>query len=201
MSEPSSSLPDTLARLRALITEKGLDEKSVLDVARLSRQALLSEAEVGALLAGLQLADTGSPEEVVKGRVKQRLPRVYQAYLESQRVTFPDGIRTLEAKLHCSGAWARQLVGGSKVPSVGHLSVLAEFFKLDERLLTGAPTDNLNRVLQPYLQRLDTRDPIADLMTEYGLADISYRRRVAGLAPDRRELLANVIKSVLESER
>ncbi|WP_225636736.1 hypothetical protein [Streptomyces solaniscabiei] len=201
MSEPSGPLPETLARLRALIAERHLDEGAVLNVAELSHRALLREVEVEALLAGLQLSDSGSPEEVIKGRVRERLPRLFNAYLKSGKIKPADGYRTIHAQLECSEVWARQLLTGRKVPSVGHLSVLAEFFNVDERFFTGAPADNLNRALQPKLQDLQVNDPVAELMTEYGLEGVSFRRRVEGMAPERKAMLAGVIKAVLEAEQ
>lgn len=197
MNEPGITLPETLQRLEELLTEKQLNRESVLDVTKLARQAVLRDAEVQALLAGLSLADDGSPDEVVKRRVRERLPRVYQTYLETERVSFADGIRTIAARLEISEMWARQLVKGAKVPSVGHLSALARFFKIDERYFTGTPADNLNRALQPLLNSLESGDPVAELMSEYGLAGLSFR----GLAPERRAMLAGMIKAVMEQEK
>lgn len=197
MNEPGMTLPETLKRLEELLSEKQLDRASVFDVAKLARQAVLREAEVQALLAGLNLADDGSPDEVVKRRVRERLARVYQTYLDTERVSFADGVRTIAAQLEISEMWARQLVKGAKAPSVGHLPVLARFFKIDERYFTGTPADNLNRALQPLLNSLESGDPVAELMTEYGLAGLSFR----GLAPERRAMLAGMIKAVMEQEK
>ncbi|MFF8322052.1 hypothetical protein ACF06V_33465 [Streptomyces bobili] len=197
MSDPSCSLPETLARLRALIAERGLREEAVFDVSELSRAAVLDEAEVRALLAGEEPHDGGSAEEAVKERVRNRLARVYRAYLDTSRVSFADGIRTVAARLDISEMWARQLVKGVKVPSVGHLSQLAEFFAVDLHFFTDPAHDSLNRVLRPLLRELRQEDPVAELMSEHGLAGISFR----GLAPERRAMLAGVIKAVLEPQK
>ncbi|MGW3971015.1 hypothetical protein ACWEFD_17160 [Streptomyces ardesiacus] len=201
MSEPSSPLPETLARLRALIADRHLDEGAVLNVSELSHRALLREAEVEALLANLQLAGSGSPEEVVKARVRERLPRLFKDFLKARKIRPADGYRTISAYLGCSEVWTRHLMTGRKVPSVGHLPMLAEFFEVDERLFTGNPADNLNRALQPTLQDLQANDPVAELMTAYGLEGVSFRRRVEGMTPERRAMLAGVIKAVLEAEQ
>ncbi|NUV58822.1 transcriptional regulator [Streptomyces sp. CAI-85] len=197
MSDPNSSLPETLARLRTLIAEKGLRQETVFDVPTLSRAAVLDEAEVRALLAGEELHDGGSGEEAVKERVRSRLARTYQVYLDTHRVSFAEGIRTVAARLDISEMWARQLVKGVKVPSVGHLPQLAEFFAVDLHFFTDAAPDNLNRALQPLLRELQSEDPVAELMSEHGLAGISFR----GLAPERRAMLAGVIKAVLGTEK
>lgn len=197
MSDPRCSLSETLARVRTLIAERGLHQEAVLDASKLARAALLDEAEVQAVLAGEELRDGDSCEEAVKQRVRQRLARAYRAYLDTNGITFAQGIRTLAARLGISEMWARQLVKGVKVPSVGHLPQLAEFFAVDLRTFTDPADQNLNRVLQPLLRDLQSEDPVADLMNEHGLAGISFR----GLAPERRAMLAGVIKAVLEPEK
>ncbi|MFJ6729308.1 MULTISPECIES: hypothetical protein [unclassified Streptomyces] len=197
MSDPSGTLPETLTRLRALITERGLREEAVFDIPGLSRATLLDEAEVRALLAGGEPHAGGSSEEAVKERVRNRLARAYQTYLDTDRISFAAGIRTVAAALDISEMWARQLVKGAKVPSIGHLSQLAEFFDVDLHVFTDTDADSLNRALQPLLGELRSEDPVAELMSEHGLAGISFR----GLAPERRAMLAGVIKAVLEPEK
>ncbi|AIS02238.1 hypothetical protein [Streptomyces glaucescens] len=198
MSDPSRSLPGTLGRLRALVAERGLEEEAVLDIAKLSRATLLDETEIRAVLAGQGSGGSdSSEEEAIKKRVRDRLVRAYRAYLEANRITFPEGIRALAARLGISEMWARQLVKGAKVPSVGHLTQLAEFFAVDLHTFTDTADESLNRALQPLLRQLQTDDPVTELMSEHGLSGINFR----GLAPERRAMLAGVIKAVLEPEK
>ncbi|MGW2641617.1 hypothetical protein [Streptomyces sp. NPDC001348] len=141
----------TLARLEALLEERGMHPGQLLNIGELAAKTALPEETVAILLEGDQIeADT------VAARVSARIKILADAYLARTGKPMSDLAGNISRQLGVSSFWARQVCSGDKVPSVELLHGLVGFFGVEggEAFFTAPAAEALNRVLLPILTAL-----------------------------------------------
>src|SRR5690349_24679945 len=113
----------TLARLEALLEERGMNRSQVLDTGELAAKAALPEGTVAVLLGGGHI-----PADTVAARVSARIKILTDAYLARTGKPMSDLAGSISRQLGVSSFWARQVCSGDKVPSVELLHGLVGFF-------------------------------------------------------------------------
>lgn len=197
MSE-SPPLAETLARLDARIAEKGLDRGEVLDVRALSGRTAIPEGEIQALLDG-EVPRDSRVDERIRGRVRA----LYEAYLGESGKRPADVCREVAGRLGISEKWARSLLNGDKMPNVPDLTLLAEFFRIDQgtKFFTDSASVALNGALQRILRELEgaTEDgPLLKFTTKHGV--VTFALRGKRLTPRKQEALAVMLDGLLSGE-
>lgn len=198
MRESPPPLPETLSRLDAQITAKGLDRGEVLDTHALSGRTAVPEAEIRALLAG-----EAPHEDKVDDRIRGRVRALYEAYLAENGRRPADVCREVAARLAISEKWARSLLTGDKMPNVPDLTRLAEFFHIDQgtKFFTDPAAVALNGALQRTLQELEggTEDgPLLKFTIKHGVVTLALRGK--RLTPRKQEALVLMLEGLLGSE-
>ncbi|MET9607231.1 hypothetical protein ABZZ17_19445 [Streptomyces sp. NPDC006512] len=208
MSKPHPPLSETLARLDALITERGLDRAEVVDVSALSSRTLLTEGEVNRLLAGEEL-----PEESINERVSGRVKILFEKLVAETGRRATDVRREIASQLGLSPEWVRQLCLGAKVPAIEHGVPLQEYFEkffgTEEGFLWATKSQLLNRALQSALMELERlpdqsrleyhpNDPMNQIMEELGLSGTSTRAKT--LSHARKTTLAKKIREWIDED-
>ncbi|MFF3013634.1 hypothetical protein [Streptomyces sp. NPDC057939] len=206
MSTPHPPLGETLARLDALITERGLDRAEVVDISMLSSRTLLTEAEVGGLLAGEEL-----PEASINDRVSARVKILFEKLVAQTGKRATDVRREIASQLDLSPEWVRQLCLGIKVPAIEHGVPLQEYFErslgIDEGFLWATNSQLVNRALRSTLtdlERIPNRtpvefcpsDPMHEIMEELGLSGAATRAK--SLSHARKNTLAKKIREWMD---
>ncbi|UXY24916.1 hypothetical protein N8I84_41455 (plasmid) [Streptomyces cynarae] len=192
-----STLQETLARLDALIAERGLSREETLDPVALARSTALSEETVRALLNGESV-----PEEDIDQRVVKRVRALFLARLVETGKSRTRLCNEAAAQMEISGEWARLLLNGEKVPNVKLLAGLEEFFGVEPGSFQCTAVDALSRVLRPILSGLEvdsetSADPMTDLMDRFNI--VSMARRGKPATPHQAAMMAQFIVAVLES--
>ncbi|MDA5279964.1 hypothetical protein [Streptomyces sp. Isolate_45] len=208
MSRPHPPLSETLARLDALITERGLDRAEVVNVSMLSSRTLLTEEEVNRLLAGEEL-----PEESINERVSGRVKILFEKLVAETGKRATDVRREIASQLNLSPEWVRQLCLGIKVPAIEHGVPLQEYFEkffgTEEGFLWATNSQLVNRALQSTLIELErapdqnrperpTNDRMHEIMEELGLSGAATRTKA--LSHARKNTLAKKIREWMDED-
>lgn len=203
VSKSHPPLSETLARLDALIAERGLDRAEVLDIPELSRRTLLTEGRISRLLAGEEL-----PEESINERVSGRVKILFEKLVAKTGKRATDVRREIASQLDVSPEWVRLLTLGSKVPTIEHGIPLQEYFEVyfgtEEGFLWATNAQLLNKALQstltdierhPVRKEPESTDPI-ELLKELGLAGVATRANA--LSHTRKNTLAKKIREWID---
>ncbi|MFF4567989.1 helix-turn-helix domain-containing protein [Streptomyces sp. NPDC001435] len=153
----------TLARLEALLKERGMNRSQLLNPGELAAKTALSERTVSVLLQGGRI-----PADTVTTRVSARIKALADAYLARTGKRMADLAGSISRELGVSSVWARQVCSGDKVPSVELLHGLVGFFGVEggEAFFTAPASEALNRALLPMLaalQQTPVRPQVEDL--------------------------------------
>ncbi|WP_445528065.1 hypothetical protein [Streptomyces cyslabdanicus] len=195
--KPTSSLPETLQRLDALIERQQLNRAELLDPRWLAEKTALPERTVRTLLAGRT-----APREEVGERVCARVRTLADSYLARTGRRKPELVAAVHRQCGVSEVWARQIIDGKKVPSVELLHGLVKFFDLTESkeaFFTDEAPDALNRALLPILNKYENpeQDPVQALLKKYGVVAADLRHHGSLTTGQLETLLAGVIRSVM----
>ncbi|MER6917361.1 hypothetical protein ABT354_37440 [Streptomyces sp. NPDC000594] len=191
-------LPETLLRLKELIRAQNLSESDYLDPVRLGAETALPVMTVANLLAG-----RSAPADTVNERVTARLKKLAQDHVDRTKRSTNQLAADIARKLGISENWARHICNGTKVPNIGILSGLVEYWKVDgEAFFTVSAEEALNRVLVVRLGQLERpeSDPFRLLMEKHGLKAMDMRHSPLS-SPDLERLIVGVIQSVLKEPK
>ncbi|GAA2425266.1 transcriptional regulator [Streptomyces macrosporus] len=188
-TDPYETLRDILARLSALLKDRGLARKDVVDPDKLSNATGLTVEEVRALLEGGTL-----PESEVDEITRDRVRFLYAKRHEGQDRKKATIIGEVATRLSVSKVWARQLLQGEKCPNVPHLKALSTYFGVPVAFFTDSAVDAVIRELGPILDELES-DPLAELMEEFGIREVHARTDSGNpLTRHQKERLAAIIR-------
>ncbi|MEU6551287.1 hypothetical protein ABZ915_13545 [Streptomyces sp. NPDC046915] len=150
--EPVPSLREALERLDAVIQERGLKRRDLLDPEALSARTALPVTTVRLLLQG-----GDPPDEAVGERVRARIQALSEARLARSGGRMSELTGDISRRLGVSEYWARQVCDGKKVPSVEFLHGLVNFFGVPggEAFFTAPADDALRYALLPVLRQLE----------------------------------------------
>ncbi|AXI91397.1 hypothetical protein SAM9427_37150 (plasmid) [Streptomyces sp. ETH9427] len=194
MSQSHAALGETLDRIRRLAAEGGKSLHDVVDAEALADAIALPIGIVEALLNGETL-----PPDDIEQRVCQRVHALYLARIARTGKRPTDVRREIEAHLGRSHEWVRLLCYGRKVPNVGDLHKLREFFGVcDSFHFTDPASQALNKALQPYLRQLEAANGsvLATLLRDFNAASLAYRGQVMNL---REEAIVTTVFTALMS--
>ncbi|MGW5336023.1 hypothetical protein [Streptomyces bauhiniae] len=173
-------LAESLARIEALVVERGLDGEELLDPAALATRTALPQETVRALLAGEE-----PPRDTVNDRVRARIRTLAAARLASSNRRMADLAAEMHTRFGVSQMWARQVCDGKKMPNVELLHELVGFFGVAGEAFFTLPADEaLDQVLRKIIARFEN-DPLQALMDQYGVRSTDLRTHGS---PSRRQL-------------
>lgn len=176
MSQPHAALGETLDRIRRLAAERGQTLHDVVDPEGLADAIALPIEIVQALLNGEML-----PPDDIEQRVCQRVHALYLARIARTGMRPTDVRREIQTHLGRSHEWVRLLCYGRKVPNVGDLHKLRDFFGVcDSFHFTDPASHALNKALQPYLRQLEAESGslLTTLLRDFNAASLAYRGQV-----------------------
>lgn len=197
MPDLPESLPQTLARLDALIARTGADREQLLDVSALSERTALGEDEIRTLLGGGE-----PPVDRVDDRVRRRVRALHAVCLARSGKRTVDVCKEVAERLSISPEWARQLLLGKKMPNVPDLTELAAFFGVEEgvRFFTDPAATVLNRELHRVLEELEGgegEEALVEFATRHGVVTLALRGRRMSLTRRKQEALVVMLEGLL----
>lgn len=189
-TDPYDRLHALLERLDKVLEGRGETREDVLDIERLSAATGLTKRDVGSLLRGRRPRPR-DPEEYVP----QRVVRLRERHEAACGKTLARMVDDLTAGGRMKEAWARLLLQGQRMPSVPHLTVLADHFGVEVVYFTDPGPVALARELRPIVEGLEP-DTFEELMRRFEIREV-HARAGGPLTEQQKRTIAGLIEVVL----
>ncbi|MCJ1676769.1 hypothetical protein MTF65_05285 [Streptomyces sp. APSN-46.1] len=204
MIESVPSLAVTLAQIRALATERQLDMDEILDARDLAASTGVPVQQTAALLRGEE-SDAPTPASDAAAEAIARRRAAFLCVNSRDADGRPYRPEHIAEAIGATAQSVADLISGraGNQPSPTHR--IAAFFGRDGSFLTDTPSQALSRALQPTLRSLrhvSGGDPLAGLVSRYGLVSLSTRSATPGktLSRTQETLILGMITGILSSE-